>query len=138
MPSRITGDKAFSARLQRMSGAEKVELVGQALFVVGDEIKVFAKQSITQGAVSGASHVPSNPGEPPKADTHILDTSIEVQQVAPLRVQVIAEAPYAAALEFGTSRGLQERPFMRPAAKAKRKRAVELVGNALTIVTRRG
>lgn len=135
--SKITGAKAASDRLRGLAGQQKVEFVGQALFVAGDEIKTFARQSITQGAVSGAFHVPSKPGEPPKADTHILDTSIEVHQVAPLRVQVIAEAEHAVPLEFGTSK-MAERPFMRPAAKAKRQRTVELVGKAVSIAVRRG
>lgn len=133
---KISGDKVVTNRLRRMAGKEKVEFVGKALFVAGDEIKTYAHLSITEGAVSGARHVPSKPGQPPSADTHILDTSIEVHQVAPLRVQVVAEAPYAAALEFGTSKMI-ERPYMRPAVKAKRKRVTELVGKAVSIAVRR-
>lgn len=134
---RISGDKAVTRKLRGLAGKEKVEFVGKALEVAGGEIKAFAQNSITEGSVGGAMHVPSKPGEPPNADTGILHTSIEVHRVAPLRVQVVAEAPYAAALEFGTSKMI-ERPYMRPAAKAKRARTTELVGKAVTIAVRKG
>lgn len=132
---RITGARGVDRRLAAMSGEQKVQFVGKALFVAGDEIRSYAARSITEGSVSGAKHAPSLPGEPPNADTHILDRSIEVHQGAPLKVEVSANAPYASALEFGTSK-MTERPFMRPAANAKRKRVTELVGKAVSIAVR--
>lgn len=120
-----------------MSGSEKVALVGQALVAGAGEIKTYAQISIQEGSVGGKFHVPSLPGEPPNADTGILAASIEVHQVAPLRVQIVSQAPYSAALEFGTSK-MEARPFMGPAARAKRKRVTELVGKSVSIVTRRG
>jgi hypothetical protein len=133
---KISGREAASKRLRALSGKEKVELVGQALFVGGDEIAKYAAHSITEGSVSGAGHVASLPGEPPNADTHVLDRSIYVEQPAPLRVQVIADAPHAVPLEGGTS-DMEERPFMGPAARAKKKRVVELVTKAVGIATRK-
>jgi HK97 gp10 family phage protein len=59
-----------------------------------------------------------------------------VAQTAPLRVEVSSNAPYSAALEYGTSK-MAERPFMRPAVKAKRQRVTELVGKAVNIVVKR-
>jgi HK97 gp10 family phage protein len=133
---RITGAKQVSSKLRRLGGREKIEFMGKALYAAGDEIRAHAAHSITAGSVSGALHVPSLPGEPPNADTHILDRSIEVAQTAPLRVEVSSNAPYSAALEYGTSK-MAERPFMRPAVKAKRQRVTELVGKAVNIVVKR-
>lgn len=133
---KITGAKGVSDRLARMGGKEKVEFVGRALFAAGEEIKAHAAHLITEGAVSGKNHVPSRPGEPPNADTGVLHSRIHVEQPGPLRVLVVADAPYAAPLEKGTSR-VAARPFMGPAARAKRKRVRELVGTAVTIATRK-
>jgi hypothetical protein len=133
---RINGDKAVSGRLNALSGRGKVELVGRALFGGGEEIKAYAQTKISEGAVSGVGHVPSAPGQFPKYDTGLLSSRIEVHQVAPLRVQVSSNAPYAVALEVGTSK-MAARPYMGPSANAKRKRVVELVEKAVTIATRK-
>ena len=133
---KISGRDGVKRRLDALSGREKVELVGRALFVGGDMLKAEAAHLITQGAVSGKSHVPSLPGEPPNEDTGLLRSRIEVNQVAPLRVQVSSNAPYAAALEFGTSK-MAERPYMRPATQRKRKEIVALVQKAVRLATKR-
>jgi HK97 gp10 family phage protein len=86
---------------------------------------------ITDGAVSGKGHVPSLPGNPPLEDTGVLRTNIETTQPAPLHVEVSSNAPYAAALEFGTSR-MQPRPYMQPATDRKRKAVVDLVQGAVS------
>jgi len=99
-------------------------------------IKAEAARSITEGAISGKFHVPSAPGQPPKEDTGLLRSSIEVTQTAPLRVEVSSNAPYAAALEFGTSK-MAERPYMRPATERKRREVVALVGKAVSIAVRK-
>lgn len=133
---RITGDKQVSARLRGLSGKEKVEIVGRALFVGGDMIKAEAAHLITEGAVSGKFHVPSKPGEPPNEDTGLLRSRIEVHQVAPLRVQVSSNAPYAVELEVGTSK-MAARPYMGPATRNKRKEVVSLVEKSVAVATRR-
>jgi HK97 gp10 family phage protein len=127
---RIIGAKAHSARLRRLRGADMVRQVGAALYAGGNAIEVEAQLSITRGAVSGRGHVPSAPGEPPNQDTGILANNIETNQTAPLRVEVSSNAPYAAALEFGTSK-MAERPYMRPAVAAKRKEVTQLVRTAV-------
>ena len=119
-----------------MMGTGLEREVGKALYAAGDLIKIDAQISITEGAVSGKNHVPSKPGEPPKADTHLLSDNIEVVQPAPLRVEVSSNAPYAADLEFGTSK-MAERPYMRPAAARKRKEAVKLVRDHVNAVIRK-
>jgi HK97 gp10 family phage protein len=121
-------DKA-KARIAKLKGAEMVAEIDKALFKGGNLIQTTAQHSITDGAVSGAGHVPSKPGQPPKADTHTLDRQIETAQVAPLTVEVSSNAPYSAMLEKGTSR-MAARPFMGPAARKERANVVRLVTEA--------
>lgn len=132
---KITGAKAHAARLRGMTGAGMVRDVGKALFAGGEAIQVEAQLSITRGAVSGKQHVPSAPGSAPNNDTGVLAGNIETVQAAPLRVEVTSNAPYAAALEFGTSK-MAERPYMRPATAAKRKEVTALVREAVSRATR--
>ena len=124
--SRVTGDARHRARLRMLRSPAARGRSAAALFTGGDEIRVEAKLSITEGAVSGKDHVPSLPGEPPKADTHHLDTNIETTRTGPLAVQVESKAEYGLALEFGTSK-MAERPYMRPATAKKRPRVIALV-----------
>ncbi|MBO9710570.1 MAG: hypothetical protein J7521_20405 [Caulobacter sp.] len=128
--ARITGAKAHAARLKRIQGEEMVREVGKALYVAGNMIEVEAEISITTGSVSGKGHVPSKPGQPPNRDTGMLDGNIETVLVEPLKVEISSNAPYSAALEFGTSK-MAARPFMRPAAQKKKAEAVELVRRAV-------
>jgi hypothetical protein len=130
---RITGRDRVTARLNGLAGEKAVRRVGAALFAGGEEIRAEAVHSITEGSVSGASHVPSLPGEPPNNDTGVLVSHIEVTQPAPLRVLVTSEADYAVPLETGTSK-MAARPYMRPATQRKRKRVVELVQQAVNEV----
>lgn len=105
-------------------------LVDRALYAAGQAIEIEAEISITAGSVSGKGHVPSAPGQPPNADTRLLDTNINTVVVGPGRVNVESTAPYSAFLEFGTSR-MEARPFMRPAAEKKRPEAVDLIRRAV-------
>lgn len=100
----MTGRKAHVARLKRISGPTMEREVGKALFAAGEMIQVEAQLSITSGSVSGKSHVPSQPGEPPNQDTGVLANNIETTQKEPLLVEVSSNAPYSAALELGSSR----------------------------------
>lgn len=128
--ARVIGARAHAARLRKMQGPEVIRRVGAALFAAGNLIQVEAQLSISRGAVSGAGHVPSAPGEPPNYDSGVLANNIETVQTGPLSVEVSSNAPYGAALEFGTSK-MSERPYMRPAVAAKRKEAVQLVRKAV-------
>lgn len=127
---KITGRKATVARIRALAGPDMVKEVGSALYAAGNLIEVDAALSITNGSVSGKNHVPSAPGEPPNADTHVLDRSITTTRVEPLKVEVSADAPYAAHLEFGTSR-MAPRPYMAPAVARKRKEVTELIRRAV-------
>jgi len=127
--------------------------VGPALFVAGNRIQTAAQISLTTGAVSGQNHTPSAPGSAPNNDTGVLANNIETVQVNRLKVQVTSSAsgsdtdggefgpgkaaaevssnaPYAAALEFGTSR-VAARPYMAPAANKERKASERIVQQAV-------
>lgn len=128
--SRMIGAKAHVARLRKLAGERTVREVGKALFAAGEMIQVEAQISITSGAVSGKRHQPSKPGDPPNQDTGALANNIETVQVAPLVVEVSSNAPYAAPLEFGTSR-MEARPYMAPARDAKRQEVTQLIRKAV-------
>lgn len=134
--SRMIGGKAHAARLRKLSGEAMVREVGKALFAAGEMIQREAQISITTGAVSGKKHQPSKPGEPPNNDTGVLANNIETTQVAPLVVEVGSNAPYAAALEFGTSK-MASRPYMAPARDAKKQEVVQLVRQAVDRAVRK-
>lgn len=125
---KITGREKVSGRFRRMAASRS--LTDKALYAAGQAIEIEAEISITAGSVSGAGHIPSKPGEPPNADTRLLDTSIHTVVVGPGRVNVESNAPYSAALEFGTSK-MAERPFMRPAVAKKKPEALEIVAEAV-------
>jgi hypothetical protein len=127
---RITGRDKVDARLAGLAGAQTVQRVGQALYAGGELIRAEAAHLITEGAVSGKNHVPSLPGEPPNEDTGVLRTHIETTQVAPLRVEVSSNAPYAVPLEAGSSK-MGARPYMGPAARRKKKEVIALVRGAV-------
>lgn len=123
------GIRIHRNRLQRMRRATSD--VYKSLYASGEVIRKDAADSIKAGAISGPLHVPSNPGEPPNADTHQLDMSIDVRVNASKKsVSVVSLAPYSAFLEFGTSK-MAARPFMRPALERNRNRVVLGVVNAV-------
>lgn len=76
-------------------------------------------------------HQASAPGEPPAEDTGALRASIEAR-VNISGGNVIGEigtrsVPYAAELEFGTSR-VEPRPFLRPTVNEQRRRIMNILG----------
>ncbi|MCC5777860.1 hypothetical protein H7H48_02260 [Nitratireductor sp. B36] len=135
--AKIKGADRHTKRLRNMAKSSKQ--VVAALYSAGQDIEIDAEQSITEGAISGAGHVPSLPGQPPNADTRHLDTNIETSVVAqnPPTVHVTSHAPYSAALEYGTSK-MAARPFMRPATEKNRKKVGQKVANAVRIAVRKG
>lgn len=123
--------RKHSERLKRMV-AKTPQQVTRALYAAGQLLELDAERSITSGAVSGVNHIPSNPGQPPNADTHFLDSNIETEIGGPGLVTVTSKANYSAALEWGTSR-MAARPFMRPAVERNRKKVVQMVGDAVNV-----
>jgi len=128
--SGIIGLKAHTNRLKKLSSQVVVKEVGKALFIAGERIQVDAQISITAGSVSGAGHEPSKPGQAPNNDTGVLANNIETVSVAPLIVEVSSRAPYAAALEFGTSK-MAARPYMKPARDKNVKFVQKIVQQAV-------
>ena len=114
----MKGREAHKQRLKKLSGEAVIKAAGRVLYVGADMIRAEAHRSISAGSVSGKGHVPSQPGEPPNRDTGVLQANLKAELVSPLEAQVTSEAPYAAALEFGTSR-MEARPYLRPARDAK-------------------
>jgi len=110
----MKGRDAHRQRLKKLSGPAVVKAANKVLYVGSDMIRTEAFRSISAGSVSGKGHVPSSPGEPPNRDTGVLQAHLRAELVSPLEAQVASEAPYAAALEFGTSK-MEARPYMRPA-----------------------
>jgi len=127
---RISGDRAVTMRLTNI-GMETVKNVGAALFAGGEEIRAEASHLITENSVSGKNHVPSLPGQPPNEDTGTLRTNIETTQTAPLRVEVSSNAPYAVALEAGTSK-MAARPYMGAATANKKAEVIAKVRAAVS------
>lgn len=161
---KITGADRVMRKLQRLSAETTAKEVSPALFAAGEMIKAEAQHSITSGSVSGKNHQPSAPGQPPMNDTGILAAHIETLQRGPLHVEVSSSGgssdtsatdstgrkfgpgrakgsgrnvPYAVLLEYGTSK-MAARPYMGPAARAKKKEAVALVRKAVGRAVRKG
>lgn len=135
--AKITGDDKHKRRLRKLRGARMIRPVTQAVFAAAQDLAADAALSITRGATSGKNHTPSAPGQPPNADTHVLDRNIEATSTGPLTAEASSNAPYAAAQEFGSeSQNLPERPYMRPAAKKSRPKATERIVRAVNKVIR--
>lgn len=113
------GRDKWKRRMDRLSGREVIETAGKVVFVGADMIRAHAFREISRGSVSGAKHVPSKPGEYPNRDTGVLQGGLETQRTGSVTAEVRSSAPYAAALEFGTSK-MEPRPYMRPSRDAKR------------------
>jgi len=130
--------KQHSQRLKNMAQNTAQEVL-RKLYVAGQLIENDAERSITAGSVSGAGHVPSAPGQPPSRDSGLLDGSIEteIRGSNPPTVAVTSRAPYASALEYGTSK-MAPRPYMRPATERNRDDVARMVGEAVSIVVKRG
>lgn len=106
-------------RRLRALNAGAVRVAGAIVYEGADTIRAEAHRSISAGSVSGKGHVPSRPGEPPNRDSGVLQAHLKAQRTGPLTAEVRSEAPYAAALEFGTSK-MAARPYTRPARDAKK------------------
>lgn len=108
------GREQLRRRMRTYASNEFRELVGSLVYEYADQIRAEAFRSISAGSVSGKNHVPSSPGESPNRDTGPLQAGLKVERTGPLTVEVRAETPYSAPLEFGTSK-IAARPFLRPA-----------------------
>lgn len=124
----ITGVDRHLRRLTQRAKAVRRE-VGKAVVEAAELVAAEAVASISADWISGPDHVPSNPGEPPNADTGRLHRAIDVVRRGELTADVVSAAPYAD-LEFGTERAAA-RPYLRPATAKKRRDAVALIVQAV-------
>lgn len=126
----IDGMAKHLRRLRRMTTVDRV--TQDALYKAGRKIELTAEASIKEGGIPSPNHIPSQPGQPPNADTHHLDRNIRTAKAPETAqgVSVISDAEYAKFLEFGT-RSMAARPYMKPAAQKHRKDAADLVGKAV-------
>jgi len=82
-------------------------------------------EDLTQAAQQAVGHAAEEAAgaarELAPVDSGELRRSISVRQISPLETAVVAAAPHAAMVEFGTSRSAAQ-PFMLPAAQMQRAR----------------
>lgn len=130
------GGGGLNAKVKGMT-AEMRRQLAVAVEAIADKVQSDAQISITNGSVSGKAHVASKPGEPPNNNLGTLANGIIVQPVNDLTRDVVSTAPYAAALELGTSK-MAERPYLRPAAKANQQRGVRQMRAAVDSVLNGG
>lgn len=128
------GARIHRNRLQRMRRVQNPAM--RALYEQGEVIRKDAADSIAANWTPSPNHVVSQPGAPPNADSGNLHKSIDVR-VSKTRksVTVNSTAPYAAALEFGTSK-IEARPYLRPALLRNRNRIVYGVAQAVSELIR--
>ena len=109
----MKGRDAHRQRLKKLSGPAVVKAANKVLYVGSDMIRAEAFRSISAGSVSGKKHKPSAQNTPPNRDTGILQAGIKNRLVGDLLAEVSSEAPYASALEDGSSRkaGTTSRSF---------------------------
>ena len=134
---KIANLEQFNKKLKKTlkEGAEKN--VKRAVFRSTNLVRNTAVQSILQGGKSGRvyekyeprrTHQASRAGEPPASDTGFLASQITTEvKIKDDKVvgQIIASAPYAVHLEFGTTNMLA-RPFMQPALKKNKNKILEI------------
>jgi hypothetical protein len=126
---KITGRERAKRISTASLGRRWSQRVGQALFAGGELIRAEAAHLITEGAVSGKNHVPRCPA------------SLRTKTPAPCAphrdgagraaaVEVSSNAPYAVALEAGTSK-MGRAALHGPGDARKRKEVVQLVQRAV-------
>lgn len=127
MPKRLdpAGIRSITNAIERIAKERGAEAARTAGFVLEGELKAELSRAGT-GRIykrGGVTHQASRPGEPPAPDTGRLRASVTNEQLPDGSVQVKVTAPYAVALEFGTSR-MAPRPYVR-AAIARMKQRVK-------------
>lgn len=138
MEVKVVGANVHRNRLRRMKAKYMESNLVRELNAEGEDIRQEIQDDIRRGGISGPGHVPSAPGQPPNADTHNLDLSLDVRVPRGSNrttLIVVAQAEYAAALEFGTST-IAERPFMRPVFERRRGTMIQAAVRALQSTVR--
>lgn len=137
---KIAGSVELVAKLRRGISPKGVDIIEGQLLKSAETVMNSAKQSITDGAVSGAGHVPAVSPNAPNNDTGILAGGIRAYKVGPLHTRAASEAPYAIPMEIGfhTANGVFHGPwpYMAPALQRNRADIVRDVAKAVNLANR--
>jgi HK97 gp10 family phage protein len=136
MARTIVNRHKHDTRLSRLLSKEAQSRIGKAVYAGADKVRVEARRLIADGAIQGAGHQPSAPGEPPNWEFGDLANGITTRKVGPMQAHTASEAPHSDPLENGTSK-MAARPFMSPATGNMRSEVVEDVTNVVNDVIRR-
>ena len=135
MSVKVTGDKALARKLNKL-GIKMGKAIDDGVFITAQGVRTDAIKSIqnkspgkvVQRSRQGGgtySHVASNEGQAPNTDTGKLVASIALDKQSDANYLVGSNLPYAAWLEFGTSK-TGARPWLEP---AMRKNINDLIKN---------
>tara|TARA_R100001460_G_scaffold37421_5_gene71745 strand:- start:458 stop:907 length:450 start_codon:yes stop_codon:yes gene_type:complete len=126
--------KAFKRKLDKRLEKNAVKRLENFITVSTLDVRGTILESLQRGGTGTTyqkynprrQHTASSPGEPPVTDTGQLASSISTtvkRRGTAIVGQIIAAAPYAADLEFGTKAMKKKgggRPFMQPALEKNR------------------
>jgi len=122
-------------RLAKMSPRRIIPALADVLEEGAQAIVDTARFNINDGAISGSGHIPGPPGGYPNSDTHELEQSLRVGDTIETPQQVktsaIADAPYAAYVERGTSKA-EPRPYMELATGSNHPGVINALGRRFT------
>lgn len=119
--------------LKSKAEAETARAVRATAQAVRNDAIISVKSHLSAGKVytrGTVKHVASKPGSPPNQDRGTLTRNIRVTMNDDLTADVSSNAPYSAALEFGTS-NIDARPFMTPAVEGQRVKHKERMQKAI-------
>ena len=137
--AKVVGAVELVAKLRRGITPKGLDIIEGQLLKSAQDIVNDAKQSITDGAVSGAGHVPAKSPNAPNNDTGNLASNIRAYKVGPLHTRAASEAKYAVPMEIGfTSGGVFHGPwpYMGPAAQKNKSQIPIDVAKAVNLANR--
>lgn len=119
--------------LKSKAEAETARAVRATAQAIRNDAIISVKSHLSAGNVytrGTVKHVASKPGSPPNQDRGTLTRNIRVTMNDDLTADISSNAPYSAALEFGTS-NIDARPFMTPAVEGQRVKHKERLQKAI-------
>lgn len=119
--------------LKSKAEAETARAVRATAQAIRNDAIISVKSHLSAGNVytrGTIKHVASKPGSPPNQDRGTLTRNIRVTMNDDLTADISSNAPYSAALEFGTS-NIDARPFMTPAVEGQRVKHKERLQKAI-------
>ena len=119
--------------LKSKAEAETSRAVRATAQAIRNDAITAVKSHLSAGNVytrGNVTHTASAPGSPPNQDRGTLTRNIRVTMNDDLTADVSSNAPYSAALEFGTS-NMAARPFMTPAVEGQRVKHKERLQKAI-------